>query len=146
MPSNDYIKLMYNELSSREKNIILHLKGDENNDGHVSYNEFKNFMNLADYGQKRAVKFMKAHNLSTPLKLKKKTLHDYLKNEKGSGFDNQEGAFNQAWNIANVYSSHQECNNDGCVTFRSLGVDEELNYGELTDFFHVFRYIKDHVN
>ena len=146
MPTTDYIKFMYNELSTREKSIILNLKGDENGDGHVSYVEFKNFMNLADYGQIRAVKFMKLHNLSTPLKLRKLNLHEYLKSEKGTGFDNQEGAFNQAWNLVNVYNSQQDCNGTNCVSFRAPGIDEDLNYGELTDFFHVFRYIKDHIS
>ena len=141
-----YMKLLYNDLTTKERDIIKRLKGhlyvDDGGDGNdivISFGDFSKYMNFAEYGQKRAVAFMKKYNKTTPLSISKTELSTYLAQEKGNDWEKQRDAFNNAWNTVDYYKNDVQTPRPGA---RTHGSDNALNFGELTDFFHMFKYLK----
>ena len=137
--SNFHLQQLYTDSINKERSMLERL-ADKNNDGNVSYTEFKDFMNCYPYAQKKAKNYINDYNniITSPIALTKEKLRLCVIDEKGiNKFTEQEQAFNDAFEVANHYKTAE----DGS---RIEGIDDNLNYGELVDFFALFRFCKDH--
>ena len=157
--SSETLRNMYYNLTSEEKSRMMRLGCDTNNDGSIQFNEYKSYMDLMKYAQERANKYICNYKPSIPISILKTDLQRNLEKEKGvNAFEEQQIYFNQAFNIANNWKNGSNSNtvthtdktcdgntNTTNATFheREQGSDDNLNYGELVDFFHMFRFLKN---
>ena len=157
--SSETLRNMYYNLTDKEKSRMMRLGCDTNNDGTIQFNEFKSYMDLMKYAQERANKYICSYKPSIPIAILKTDLQRNLEKEKGvKEFEDQLIYFNQAFNIANNWKNSGNSNtvnytnktcdgnsNTTSVAFhdREQGDDDNLNYGELVDFFHMFRFLKN---
>lgn len=143
MPTVDTIRYMHRELNVRELAILKKINGDENEEIIIDFGEFKNYMKLSEYAQKRADKYMSRYNPQQPLAITKKILYNNIKKEKDKNFENQEFAFNYAWEVVTTYllsgDNEHYCNSIGSETYT-------LTYSSLIDFFCIFKYLKKYAN
>ena len=143
MPNIETIRYMHREKNVKEILILKKINGEQM-DYNVNFIEFKNFMNLKEYAQKRANKYMSLYNPSQPLTIEKRVLLNNLKSEKKHKFEKQLFQFNYAWDVVNNYLNH---NNDHEHYCNSINYDSfVLNYQSLIDFFQVFKYLKRYAN
>ena len=138
----EYMKLLYNDLSCKELDLLKGLTSTgETGAGHVPFGKFTQYMRMNEYGQKRANKFMDKHGLTTPLNLTQEDLRLYLIIDKKKKWNKQQSAFISAWDSVIYYKNDFT----PLMSHRTLSSLTCLNFGELAEFFQIFRYIKDNL-